>query len=577
MPLLFAIVLSTVAFGFPVQSAHAAGCVSGSLIKGVSYAAVYYCAEDGKRYVFPNEKTYFTWYADFSNVQTISDEALASIPIGANVTYRPGARLIKITTDPRVYGVGANGTLRWIQTEELARQFYGADWATRVDDISDAYFVNYRVGTPVGSSNDYDPGREYALTYTINLNLRPASPAPAPSPTPTPAPQPTPSPAPAPTVRPGSFRDALTYTFPSKIYRVGLWEINITPDLVFKGQPLRIIVTTSDFEKRGRITALTGTLVQLNVNPATGLGRADDIVFRNDGTMGDDRGNDAWFTATVPSESWYDLVLLNQLTIRYQDGSLEEVRPENASFMVYRMAANAASVFESDHGVGVAPAEYSSAAQAYAQGVDLCYPSLAAQTGATAWRNGKAFYDFQIGTAYVETGGFMNKVFWTDAAYRSINPSLPEWSSCSPITAHELTHSLFADVSKPLWAEEGLAEYTARKALNLSLDCRADGWYENGTRHAYTPLSSVAISRDYYMTSMCVYRYIEDTYGASAIQTIYASLRNAQANGLGSVCGGNKRQAFVNQVLVENTGSLLASQLQSRFGISSEDFNCSNP
>lgn len=575
MPLLFAIVLSVITLGFATPFAHAAGCASGSLIKGASYAAVYYCAEDGKRYVFPNEKTYFTWYADFASVQTISDESLASISIGANVTYRPGARLIKITTDPRVYGVGANGTLRWIQAEELARQFYGADWATRVDDISDAYFVNYRVGAPVASSNDYDPGREYALTYTINLNLRPASPAP--SPTPTPAPQPTPAPSPVPTVRPGSFRDALTYTFPSKVYRVGLWEINITPDLVFKGQPLRIIVTTSDFEKRGRITALTGTLVQLNVNPATGLGRADDIVFRNDGTMGDEHGNDAWFTATVPSESWYDLVFLNQLTVRYQDGTVEEVRPDQATFMIYRMASNAASVFESDHGVGVAPAEYSSAAQAYAQGVDLCYPSLVAQTGATTWRNGKAFYDFQVRAGYLEQGGLMNKVFFSDIDYRAINPSAPEWSSCNTITAHELTHSFFPDVAKPLWAEEGLAEYTARKALDLSLDCRADGWYEDGIRYAYTPLSSVTISRDYYMTSACVYRYIEDTYGASAIQTIYASLRNAQANGLSSACGGNKRQAFVSQVLVGNTGSSLPTQLQSRFGISSEDFNCSNP
>jgi len=41
-----------------------------SLIKGTG-SAVYYLSSNGKRYVFPTEKTYFTWYSDFANVQTI--------------------------------------------------------------------------------------------------------------------------------------------------------------------------------------------------------------------------------------------------------------------------------------------------------------------------------------------------------------------------------------------------------------------------------------------------------------------------------------------------------------------------
>jgi len=34
--------------------------------------AVYYLGADGKRYVFPNEKTFSTWYSDFSGVQEVS-------------------------------------------------------------------------------------------------------------------------------------------------------------------------------------------------------------------------------------------------------------------------------------------------------------------------------------------------------------------------------------------------------------------------------------------------------------------------------------------------------------------------
>ena len=45
-------------------------------------SAVYYYGGDGKRYVFPNSQTYFTWYADFSTVMTITDAELASMPIG---------------------------------------------------------------------------------------------------------------------------------------------------------------------------------------------------------------------------------------------------------------------------------------------------------------------------------------------------------------------------------------------------------------------------------------------------------------------------------------------------------------
>ena len=50
------------ALAFALLPAGAATVVPGD--DQSSGAAVYYHAQDGKRYVFPNEKTYFTWYAD---------------------------------------------------------------------------------------------------------------------------------------------------------------------------------------------------------------------------------------------------------------------------------------------------------------------------------------------------------------------------------------------------------------------------------------------------------------------------------------------------------------------------------
>lgn len=119
-----------------------------TLIKG-SAPAVYYCGADGKRYVFVNDKAYFTWYSYFSNVTTVTDAALALIPIGGNVTYRPGTRMVKIQSDPRVYVVSRGGVLRTIPDEATAHALFGPQWNKMIDDISDSFFVNYTVGAPV--------------------------------------------------------------------------------------------------------------------------------------------------------------------------------------------------------------------------------------------------------------------------------------------------------------------------------------------------------------------------------------------------------------------------------------------
>jgi hypothetical protein len=146
----FAIVAISL-MGMPVHTAKAATVSAGSLIKA-SGAAVYYYASNGKRFVFPNEKTYKTWFSDFSSVVTITDAELAAIQIGGNIVYRPGTRLVKITTDPKVYAVSAHGTLHWITSEAIANQLYGATWNQMIDDVSDAFFTNYTYGADITSA-----------------------------------------------------------------------------------------------------------------------------------------------------------------------------------------------------------------------------------------------------------------------------------------------------------------------------------------------------------------------------------------------------------------------------------------
>lgn len=139
----------------------------GDLIKG-SQSAVYYFAPNGRRFVFPNEKTYFTWYVDFSTVRTIPDSSLSLIPLGGNVTYRPGMKLVKITTDPRVYAVERGGILRHVASEQLAAQIYSTAWASQVQDIPDAFFVNYTVGADIVNVNEYIPQNVVAQTTSIS-------------------------------------------------------------------------------------------------------------------------------------------------------------------------------------------------------------------------------------------------------------------------------------------------------------------------------------------------------------------------------------------------------------------------
>lgn len=160
-------------FAAPLAS-HAAvtGAFSpGDLIKGEANQAVYYYAPDGRRYVFPNEKTYFTWYTDFLKVKVISDSQLGVIPLGlSNVTYRPGYKMVKVTTDPKTYAVDQGGVLRHVGSEQLAQTLFGLNWKNRIDDVPDAFFVNYKVGTAIQTESDYNAANNMTGTPTIAID-----------------------------------------------------------------------------------------------------------------------------------------------------------------------------------------------------------------------------------------------------------------------------------------------------------------------------------------------------------------------------------------------------------------------
>ena len=150
--------------------AEAAADNTGKVIKGKGMSTLYYVGEDGKRYVFPNDKTYFSWFEDFSGVEEVDDEDLYDYQLGGNVRYKPGALLVKIQTDPKVYAVGQNGKLHWIVSEAVARGLYGANWNLLIDDVPDSFFTNYMVDDPIENDEEFDPEEEEDEIPTISYN-----------------------------------------------------------------------------------------------------------------------------------------------------------------------------------------------------------------------------------------------------------------------------------------------------------------------------------------------------------------------------------------------------------------------
>lgn len=127
-------------------------------------STVYYLGADGRRHAFPNSRVYFSWFSNFASVRMIGSRDLADIPLGANIVYRPGVRLVKFLSVPTVYVVDLNRRLRAIRTEADAQAIYGTNWSQNVDDISDAFYMDYRIDGTIDNPSALRPS---SLTSSV--------------------------------------------------------------------------------------------------------------------------------------------------------------------------------------------------------------------------------------------------------------------------------------------------------------------------------------------------------------------------------------------------------------------------
>lgn len=144
--------------------------LAGNVLVGPKVPTKFYLARDGKRYVFPDEtNTYESWKSVLPPIKTITQDELESYPLGGNVWYRPGTRLIRIQSDARIFAVAHGGVLRAIN-EGTAVMVFGKDWETKLDTLQDHYFTNYNPGEPILSPADYSADAEMTKSPTIELD-----------------------------------------------------------------------------------------------------------------------------------------------------------------------------------------------------------------------------------------------------------------------------------------------------------------------------------------------------------------------------------------------------------------------
>jgi len=127
--------------------------LAADLVKTATDPAVYYIGDDGKRHLYVNSVTFWTWYTGSwsdlkydgvsKTLKTITQTDFDSLDSGSNITARPGVRLIKFQNSPKNYMVSATAQLALIPDTATAISMFGSNWATKVITIQNGFENDY--------------------------------------------------------------------------------------------------------------------------------------------------------------------------------------------------------------------------------------------------------------------------------------------------------------------------------------------------------------------------------------------------------------------------------------------------
>lgn len=137
-----------------VKTATGVELVSGKLVKTEGSTSVYLAATDGKRYAFPDEGQFYSWYDGFDSLRTLRSDLLAAMPLGGNVLYSD-TTLVKTPSSPEVYTVDSDGVLHWVKSASVLVAMVGEDWESHLNDIPESMLVDYSIGQPIGDIGNW--------------------------------------------------------------------------------------------------------------------------------------------------------------------------------------------------------------------------------------------------------------------------------------------------------------------------------------------------------------------------------------------------------------------------------------
>ena len=137
-----------------------AGLHVGDLIKTAKDSAVYYIDASGKRNLFVNSVTFWSWYSgSWSDInykgikkvlKVISQTDFDGLALGKHITVNPGAKLIKFQNSPRIYAVITGKVLREVVKssgdDSAAKALYGVKYKDKLITIQNGFEGDYTRG-----------------------------------------------------------------------------------------------------------------------------------------------------------------------------------------------------------------------------------------------------------------------------------------------------------------------------------------------------------------------------------------------------------------------------------------------
>ncbi|MFB6182220.1 MAG: peptidoglycan-binding protein, partial [Candidatus Magasanikbacteria bacterium] len=124
-------------------------------------SAVYYITQQGTKRPFKNPDVFFTYFDSWSDVQTVSQNALMSVPDdelgfmpwGPKKDFRSGS-MIKTVTDPKVYLIIDNKRY-WIENGQIFKEL-GYKW-NMITDVDPRVMDKFELGESIDYTNHHPP------------------------------------------------------------------------------------------------------------------------------------------------------------------------------------------------------------------------------------------------------------------------------------------------------------------------------------------------------------------------------------------------------------------------------------